>query len=170
MKKIISALLLLFAAHGLMAADFAVEVEQSVKNIAPGQAIPLKLKLTCPEGYRAGAWIVTVFRPDVPSAFPAALGLEKRFSKAKRPEWSYCQLSIKWFRANDTTMTKEVKIETTPQWPLGDYRLVVQVLFRQKSGAKAKTDKYVTSPVLFTLEKPAESGAPAPETPKQAAE
>ena len=168
--KIISALLLLFAAHGLMSADFAVEVEQSVKNIAPGQAIPLKLKLKCPEGYRAGAWIITVFRPDVPSAFPAALNLEKRFSKAKRPEWSYCQLSTKWFRANDTTLTKEVKIETTPQWPLGDYRLVVQVLFRQKTGASAKTDKYITSPVLFTLEKAPENAGPAPETPKKADE
>lgn len=167
MKKIISALLLLLAVHGLMSADFAVEVEQSVKNIAPGQAIPLKLKLKCPEGYRAGAWIVTAFRSDVPSAFPAALNLEKRFSKAKRPEWSYCQLSTKWFRANDVTMTKEVRIETTPQWPLGDYRLVVQVLFRLKSGAAAKTDKYVTSPVLFTLEKAPEK---APENAGKASE
>ena len=163
MKKIISAVLLLFAVRGIMAADFTVEADYTVKNTAPGNAIPVTLKLKCPEGYRPAAWIATVFRPDVPSAFPAALDLEKRFSKAKRPEWSYCQLSVKWFLPKDTAMTKEVKIETTPKWPCGDYRIRLQVLFRLKSGATAKTDKYVAAQILFTLENPSE-------TTKQAAE
>ncbi|MBQ9336005.1 MAG: hypothetical protein IJS14_01750 [Lentisphaeria bacterium] len=167
--KFISALLLLFAAHGLMAADFSVEADYSVKNTEPGKTIPVTLKLKCPEGYRPAAWIITVFRPDVPSAFPEALGLEKKFSKAKRPEWSYCQLSVKWFLAKDMTMTKEVRIETTPKWPCGDYRLLIQVLFRKK-GATAKADKYISAPVLFTLEKPAEPADKPAETPKQAAE
>ena len=145
------AILLIFLTICCSAGDFSVKIDCLTEYTAPGQNIPLTLHLDCPDDYRPAAWLLTVFRSDVPSAFPQALALENRFSKAKRPEWSYCSLGTKWFRKDDQSMQKEIQITTTPEWPCGDYRIVIRVLFR-KEVPSVETDKYISQPVLFTLE------------------
>lgn len=161
--KLLSLIAACFAFIAVSAADFSVELTKQTETAAPGQPIELELDLKCPEGYRPGAWILTAFRDGVPEEFPKALDLEKKFSKAKRPEWSYCNIFVRWFAKNDNTMQKKLSFKTTDKWPVGDYRFSVQVLFRKK-GAK---DKYISTKLLFTLEKPAENSETAETKPEE---
>ena len=151
--KFLSLFAAFFAICVVSAADFSFEITKQTETAAPGKPIELEVDLKCPEGYRPGAWIVTAFRNGVPDEFPKALNLEKKFSKAKRPQWSYCNLTTKWFAKSDNSMQKKLAIVTTDKWPAGDYKLTVQILFRKK-GAK---DKYISQKILFTLEAPAEA-------------
>lgn len=168
MKKFIAVIAAMLAFCGVYAADFALEVGEQTETTAPGKPVTIEITATAPEGYRWAAWVLTAFRNGVPAEFPAALDLESKFSKAKRPEWSYCNIFTKWFSKSDKTMTKKLVIPTTGKWPVGNYKFTIQGLFN-KPGVKGY--KYKSVKILFTLEAEEAAGeTEAAETAEEGAE
>ncbi|MBR2625614.1 MAG: hypothetical protein IKD23_04350 [Lentisphaeria bacterium] len=166
MKKFIAVIAATLAFCGAYAADFSFEINEQTETTAPGKPLTVDVTATVPEGYRWAAWTLTAFRNGVPAEFPAALNLESKFSKAKRPEWSYCNIFTKWFVKSDNTLQKKLTIPTTDKWPVGNYKFTIQGLFN-KPGVKGY--KYKSFKVLFTLELP-EADETAAETAGETAE
>lgn len=148
--------IILFSAFGIPGADkkdFSVKVQQEKENITAGESIQLRVFLEYPADYHAAAWIATVFQPDVPDGFLKALNLTEKLSGGKRPEWRYVNLTTRWFPASKRNAKEQnVSLPTTKQWPVGDYRIIFRILFRQKVSPTVKTDKYISSPISFTIE------------------
>ena len=148
--------IILFSAFGIPGADkkgFSVKVQQEKENITAGGSIQLRVFLEYPADYQAAAWIVTVFQPDVPDGFLKALNLTEKLSRGKRPEWRYVNLTTHWFPASKRNAKEQnISLSTTEQWPAGDYRVIFRILFRRKVSPTIQTDKYIGSPISFTIE------------------
>ncbi len=146
--------ILLFASGMIASAkDFSIRVQQEKDNITPGGDIPVRVLMEYPPEYQPCAWLLTAFQPDVPEEFLKALGLMEKLSRAARPEWRYVNFSTTWFPAAErAAKEKRITLRTTEKWPPGDYRIVLRILFRRKVSPSPGTDKYIGSPVSFTIE------------------
>ena len=131
--------------------DFSLEAEK--KLIAPGESIPIKVKIENMEGYKARAWYIIFYKNNVPEGAAEALG--KKFSNAKNPAWSFARITEAWFAKDTIDQTERVlTLKTNTKWLPGDYKVKLQMIFRQEP-ANTKTDKYVSKDLIFTIQ-PAE--------------
>ena len=141
----------------LVACAFAAEkngftLEAEKKLIAPGESIPIKVKIENMEGYKARAWYVLFFKTNVPEGAAEALG--KKYS-GKNPAWSFARIYEAWFAKDTLDQTERtITLKTSPKWLPGDYKVKIQMIFRQDP-ANTKTDKYVSKDLIFTIQ-PAE--------------
>ena len=146
-----------FAFIALVACAFAAEkngftLEAEKKLIAPGESIPIKVKIENMEGYKARAWYVLFFKTNVPEGAAEALG--KKYT-GKNPAWSFARISEAWFAKDTLDQTERtITLKTSDKWLPGDYKVKIQLIFRQDP-ANTKTDKYVSKDLIFTIQ-PAE--------------
>ncbi|MDD3695588.1 MAG: hypothetical protein PHG44_06420 [Lentisphaeria bacterium] len=155
MKHIFFCLLIsslcLFAA--VSAADFSLSLESEKDRLAPGESLQITLNTECPEDYLPYAWILSFVESDVPKEFVDSLPPERAFSKAAKAEWRYLNYSTTWFAAEKRDLRQRtIKLVADKNWPLGDYRASIRVLFRKRDKPATDSDKYVGKPFSFTLE------------------
>ena len=151
MKKVFLFLLLLSAVtvFGQQKAYSLKATLVGEKDIfAPGDMIKFKMTYTCPETHRMGGWYIMGYTKNLPASFPAALNVKVR---GKDPNWQAVHFTTwKWFPKGKE---KDVVEFSTKGWPEGDYQISVTTIFRNKVKSETKTDKYIGSDLVFTLEK-----------------
>ena len=145
--------LLLFCSGVAFANEFSLQLAPEKDNVLVGESIPITLTLAYPPEYEPCAWILTFFESNVPKEFLEALNLTEKLSKAARPEWRYVNYSTSWFpKGKRDFQEKTIQIKTTDKWPAGDYKSLIQILYRNKTAPSTTTDKYISQSFSFTVE------------------
>ncbi len=152
MKKL--PVIFLITALIVSAADFEVASKLPKGRIyKAGSEIPVTISWKCPEGYAISGWKIGAYMPSLPYKF--AEETNQKVSVNKDPKWSSVTLvPWKWLlnkeeRAKLSTL--DVSFDTKG-WPKGDYRLQCTVLIRVNDKPEVKTDKYISTNFIFTLE------------------
>ena len=143
----LTALALYGQAHDLFMLKTALEREQN--RFCPGEAIPFRMETECPADYRPAGWNAKMYVRDVPSGFAEKLALEV---SGKEPQWRSIRFH-EWIWFSEGDRKDSGSFRTTEQWPEGDYRISITVLFRKHDAPSVETDQYRTASIVFTLEK-----------------
>jgi len=145
--------LFLFFAFIISAADFEVTSKLPQGQIyKAGSEIPVTISWKCPEGYAMAAWKIGAYLPSLPYKF--AETTNHKVSVSKDPKWSSIMLvPWKWLKKEEREKLTTLDISfDTRGWPKGDYRLQCTVLIRVNDKPEDKTDKYIATGFIFTLE------------------
>ncbi len=148
-------LTLFFVAASLIlsAAEFEVNSKLPQGQIyKAGNNIPVTLSWKCPEGYAVAAWKIGAYLPSLPYKF--AEETNHKVSVNKDPKWSsITTVPWKWLKKEkrEKLTTLDISFDTK-DWPKGDYRLQCTVLIRVNDKPEDKTDKYIATSFVFTLE------------------
>ena len=153
MKKILTlvALLSTLISFGQTTGPFSLKTAlDGEKNcFKAGEAIPFKMEWKCPEGYRMAGWKALAYVKNVPADFAKNLNLKVN---GKDPKWQSVPFhKWIWYRKGKEKNTDSFK--TSEQWPEGDYRISITVIFRKTDKPETKTDRYLGSTVEFSIEK-----------------
>ena len=152
MKKLLI-LLFIITAVIVSAADFEVGSKLPKGRIyKEGSEIPVAISWKCPEGYALSAWKIGAYMPSLPYRF--AEETNQKVSVNKDPKWSSVTLvPWKWLDKEEREKLRTLDVSfDTKGWPKGDYRLQCTVLIRVNDKPEVKTDKYISTNFLFTLE------------------
>ncbi|MBQ7652206.1 MAG: hypothetical protein IJS15_14690 [Victivallales bacterium] len=151
MNKLFS--LFLFFGFIISAADFEVSSKLPQGQIyKAGSKIPVTISWKCPEGYAMAAWKIGAYLPSLPYKFAEATN--HKISVNKDPKWSaITTVPWKWLKKEERGKLTTLDISfDTKDWPKGDYRLQCTILIRVDDKPEDKTDKYIATGFIFTLE------------------
>ena len=127
--------------------SFKAEVDGKQTIFSPGDKVPLKLIYTCPKDYRLSGWYIQALVQNLPPTFCKVMNVKP----GSNPKWPIVHFTKwKWFKPGQEKNLVEF---TTENWPEGDYKLIVSTIFRKNKKSDLKTDKYLNSHIVFTLEK-----------------
>ena len=146
-------LLFIIVSFIVSAADFEVNSKLPQGNIyKTGSNIPVTLSWKCPEGHALAAWKIGAYLPSLPYRF--AEETNHKVSVNKDPKWSSIMIvPWKWLKKEEREKLTTLDISfDTKGWPKGDYRLQCTVLIRVNDKPEDKTDKYIATAFVFTLE------------------
>jgi hypothetical protein len=151
MKKL--SIIFLITALIVSAADFEVGSKLPKGQIyKAGSEIPLTISWKCPEGYALSAWKIGAYLPSLPYRF--AEDTNHKVSVSKDPKWSsVTPVPWKWLNKEERAKLSTLDVSfDTKGWPKGDYRLQCTLLIRVHDKPEVKTDKYISTNFIFTLE------------------
>lgn len=127
--------------------SFKAELGGDRTIFSPGDKVPVKLIYTCPKDYRIGGWYIQALVQNLPPTFCKVMNVKPN----DNPKWPIVHFTQwKWFH---TGQEKNLVEFTTENWPEGDYKIIVSAIFREKKKSNPKTDKYINSQIVFTIEK-----------------
>ena len=132
--------------------DSRVTVRQYAVNvdgtIDAGDKVTFKMDVKYPDGYRFAAWNVHAYAKNVPASFAETLKLKVSGSD---PQWQSIRFhQWRWLAPDNKNMQGWFG---TVHWPEGDYCISATALFRRKDKPDVKTDKYISSELVFSIEK-----------------
>ena len=145
--------LFLISAFIVSAGEFEVSSKLPKGHIYKvGSEIPVTLQWKCPEDYVPAGWSIIAYIPSLPYRF--AEETDRKVSVNKDPKWSSVSLvPWKWLNKEERAKLRTLDISfDTKGWPKGDYRLQCTLLTRVNDKPEVKTDKYMTTNFIFTLE------------------
>ena len=102
--------------------------------------------------YALSAWKIGAYLPSLPYRFAEDTG--HKVSVNKDPKWSAITIvPYKWLKKEEREKLSTLDVSfDTKGWPKGDYRLQCTLLIRVHDAPDVKTDKYVATSLVFTLE------------------
>ena len=128
--------------------SFKPALENGRASFRPGDKVTFKMDVKYPDGYRFAAWNVHAYAKNVPASFAETLKLKVSGSD---PQWQSIRFhQWRWLAPDNKNMQGWFG---TVHWPEGDYCISATALFRRKDKPDVKTDKYVSSELVFSIEK-----------------
>lgn len=127
---------------------FSMEALPTEKIICGSAPLKIKLSSSCPEGFSVKAWRLVAYVPNVPTDFVPVTGAKVTPDKLR--EWdTVFIMDWKWEIPSDGIFVK-----TTDQYPAGDYKMFLYILFAGNTADGEKLpDKMLSQAVLFTIKK-----------------
>ena len=128
--------------------SFKTALENGRASFRPGDKVTFKMDVKYPDGYCFAAWNVHAYAKNVPASFAESLKLKVSGSD---PQWQSIRFhQWRWLAPDNKNMQGWFG---TVHWPEGDYCISATALFRRKDKPDVKTDKYVSSELVFSIEK-----------------
>ena len=149
MKRMIIGLIMCCAVFGLYGKDAAFSLQPAAVPSVIQAGTPLKIKLAwkCPEGYVPKAWRLVAYVPNLPSDFAKVTG--NKITPHKMKEWSSVFImNWIWKIPADYVLVKDTK-----NWPAGDYRMSLYIMFEARDKNNKVISKMVNENILFTLKR-----------------
>jgi hypothetical protein len=127
------------------------ELENEKKIIAQKEKFNITITYEVPDEFILSAWAVIGYQPEVPKKCAGVFKCKKN----SNPRWnSYRLQDWRWDKETEkvsvNTWKKTFTIDTA-RWPEGDYRFILQLLFRSKDKAGNK-DTYLPVPFNVTIQ------------------